>query len=208
MIGLKASHPSRHRRWLGGVAGLLTAALLLGSCGAEYDNMFPTQALPGPCYDSDVYGGFCKTDNQTLTYFFESSILAADEGVVTDRMNAEYGSTDLNPSYDSTPQYSGQAETDIIYQRGSLEGFIGYAWCEDADDGNQCDQHYVRFRSNVSMTGHLACHETGHAVGLTHGIHAHPSISNTTGSLGCMVTPADVSKTTLGANNRSQIDAT
>jgi hypothetical protein len=82
----------------------------------------------------------------------------------------------------SSPSYSGSAETDVIYQV-STSGFsgnvIGQTWCNDAVSSTRCDQEYVRFRAAGYVDRELACHETGHAVGLTHGPDATPAESNT-----------------------------
>jgi hypothetical protein len=65
----------------------------------------------------------------------------------------------------------------------------------------------VRLKSPTSANTELACHETGHAVGLTHGIDAAPVESNTASELGCMETPDSGTRSTLGSHNRSEINS-
>lgn len=114
-------------------------------------------------------------------------------------------------SWVASPEYSGSAETDIIYQV-STSGFsgntIGQTWCDDAVTATRCDQEYVRFRAATYVNRELACHETGHAVGLTHGADAYPSESNTASELGCMETPDYGNNPYIESHNVSEINAT
>lgn len=115
-----------------------------------------------------------------------------------------YEATVLNPTYESA-KYSGTGETDIIYQKGNIVGEDdGTTWCDDAVTWEVCDQHYVRFQSGQTPTDGLACHETGHAVGLTHGYDASPRLSMTDPVLGCMKKPVG-SSDNLTNNLKSQI---
>lgn len=66
----------------------------------------------------------------------------------------------------------------------------------------------MRFKSGYTVNRALACHETGHAVGLTHGNLASPITSNTNSDLGCMVTPLNTSLPNLGTSNVANINAT
>jgi hypothetical protein len=114
---------------------------------------------------------------------------SADKANTRDALDL-YEATVLNPTYQGPAVYSGAAETDIIYQEGHVQGeYDGVAWCNSAATWQVCDQHYVRFQDGQTPTDGLACHETGHAVGLTHGSVASPSVGNTNGLLGCMKTP-------------------
>ena len=84
---------------------------------------------------------------------------------------------------------------------------IGFTWCDDAVSARRCDQHYVRFRFD-RINAELACHETGHAVGLTHGHEAAPRESQTAAELGCMETPNSGRRPHLGGHNKAEINAT
>jgi hypothetical protein len=52
----------------------------------------------------------------------------------------------------------------------------------------------------------LACPESGHAVGLTHGEDASPAVSNTADSLHCMRRPDAEADRWLGQHNADQIN--
>jgi hypothetical protein len=197
---------------------VIAVTLLLGISQAtaaratepDYDNMYPTNNLILPCDDSSMSGRiFCQTDNAGVSYFAQDSIGAIGRGNIIDNAGGQLDPTDLYTNYDSSPSYSGSAETDIIYQESTdlPSGTIGVTWCDNAVDTVRCDQHYVRtIAGNPSHA--VICHETGHSVGLTHGSDAYPRVaSDSTTSLGCMRTPL-TSDTTLGAHNVSEINAT
>jgi hypothetical protein len=180
---------------------------------AANDNMYKTSNASWNCWDGTMSDGlFCQTDNRTLTAYFQDS--ATGNGVASTtkgRLALLNSNTVLSVSYPATAEYSGSAETDIIYQVSS-SGFsgttIGQTWCNDASSSTQCDQEYIRFRAASYVDDELACHETGHAVGLTHGADAGPSESNTASELGCMETPDYGSRTTFGSHNIDEINNT
>jgi hypothetical protein len=128
--------------------------------------------------------------------------------IIKDTIKAQYGPTDLVVSWPSSGTYSGDSETDLINQSGSLaRKYIGMTWCNDAVTSKKCDQHYVRYNSAISEQGKVngsdVCHETGHSVGLTHGSDAEPSVGDNAAIVGCMAM-ADVYS--LGSNNRKNIN--
>lgn len=100
----------------------------------------------------------------------------------------QFAPTHLSINYDSTPVWGGNAETDVIYQEGFYSSEVrGIYWCEDVDGITyECDQGYIRIRGAGEYTAYTACHETGHAVGLTHGENAAPEVSNNNTLIGCM----------------------
>jgi hypothetical protein len=116
-------------------------------------------------------------------------------------------STDLIIQWASTPTYSGANETDIIYQRNVNvpAGFTGVTWCEDSVTTIRCDQHYVAFLS-ATPDWDIACHESGHAMGLTHGQHAWPALVNTAAWLECMRTPFPPGSWQVGALNTTNLN--
>ncbi|GAA2690424.1 hypothetical protein GCM10010400_64480 [Streptomyces aculeolatus] len=204
----------------GGTAALAAAFLFMVTAvawGAATDNMWPTANQGGICRD-DPDGGdgvlSCQTDNEALYYYMDSSgtyeLESPDRTTVSNMLRDEYAPTDLARHYDSNPQFSGTSETDIIYQEGSTNlpsSSDGVTWCNDAADNRRCDQQYIRIRGNGNYTPGLSCHETGHAVGLTHGRQASPLLSNDDSRLGCLRTPTRFDAV-LKANNRENINAT
>lgn len=205
-------------RRLGIVAG--TAAVLLtvvdttAASAAALDNMIPTGNYAPQCYNQTLNNiiGLCQTDNAAVSAYMEGSVSTNMRSRIRDALDNSFDATAaLSVSYPSSPVYSGGGETDIIYQQGSIpySGTVGITWCNDAVDGSafKCDQTYIRFTTDTYYEHRaLTCHETGHAVGLTHGADAYPYASNTDSRLGCMVTPYNVDAYTLGANNVNEID--
>jgi hypothetical protein len=197
----------------------VTVAVTAGVAWAAYtDNMYPTQYARNACIDegsNPVSGaGMCQTDNSSLSYYMDSagsnSLEANDRSAVNNVLTNVYGPTDLSVAYDSTPAFSGSAETDIVYEEsaaGMSSSADGTTFCNDAADNLRCDQQYIRIRPSGNFTKGMVCHETGHAIGLTHGDQASPKKSRTDEALGCMETPTDADEG-LQANNIENINAT
>jgi hypothetical protein len=183
-----------------------------GSQAIAADNMYKTANANWNCWDGTMSNGlFCQTDNSALSVFMQSTVSSARTTTIKNMLGSQYNPTDLNVSYPATPSYSGDSETDIIYQV-STSGFsgttIGQTWCDDSVSSTKCDQEYVRFRGTLQFDTELTCHETGHAVGLTHGANASPAESNTASELGCMETPDSSNRPGVGSHNQSEINAT
>jgi hypothetical protein len=156
----------------------------------------------------------CQTDNASISVYMQSSVSTNMRSRIRDALDNSFDATaSLAVSYTTSPVYSGAGETDIIYQQGSMPaaGVIGITWCNDDVDTEiyKCDQTYIRFTTSSTYEHRaLTCHETGHAVGLTHGAQAYPVTNNSSSKLGCMVTPYDVDAYTLGSNNVAEINET
>jgi hypothetical protein len=199
------------------VVTFTTVAVTAGVAWAAYtDNMYPTQNLTVACFsESGPNGpGFCQTDNRDLTYYMDNSgsnkLEADDRAVVNSVMSNVYNPTDLNTSYDSTPVFSGSSETDVVYEEsaaGMSSSADGTTFCNNAATTLKCDQQYIRIRPSGNFTKGLVCHETGHAVGLTHGDDASPRKRNSDEALGCMETPVSADEG-LQTNNIENINAT
>jgi hypothetical protein len=227
--GYSISLRSGHRvRWLSQVVVALVFVMSFATVAsaAQIDNIMPTSTTPGHC----VHGGAletsvhvpCQTDNATTGFWMESSIdrtTGSDttaEASINATMSGSYNGTDLNTSYDSTPVFSGAGETDMVYRaknqdfNDSGQNLIGYMWCDDVVNGSayRCDQAYINFINAGSVaTRALACHETGHAVGLLHGEDAAPVTANDSTIVQCMATPIINSRPYLGTNNVSNINS-
>lgn len=166
--------------------------------------LYPTNRAQTPCYvGSPGAATVCRTDNATVTWYMDSSAEFAlesnDRTVVTNSLAANYQPTDLTLTYDSSPVFSGSGETDIVFQEGTLPSpYAGYTWCNDAVDDSswKCEQTYIRVRGYNTVypgkdtinTG-VICHETGHAVGLVHGVDTSAYYLNNNTILGCMRDP-------------------
>ena len=168
------------------------AVLVVGSGvsdAAAIDNMVPTGNYNYQCYDAQPYEGpVCQTDDASVSFGIESSVTSDIE--IRRSLAWQYNPTDLTVTGQvSPPVYAGSGETDIIYTVRSTvpTGASAIYWCNDAVSTYKCDQGYVAFRSmSDALTRSTACHETGHAVGLTHGPNAYPAVSIYDPVMGCM----------------------
>lgn len=195
-------------------ARLLGVSTALAKGSQRVDSMYPTDNRGYVCGDSNFNEQhYCQTDNRTLTVYLRPSLDSTAQSSVRWTLNESWDTTRLNVVYhsSSTVSYSGESETDIIYfsDPSSVPGDLeGVTWCEDAVEAPppmaiRCDQHYVAFDASASRR--LACHETGHAVGLTHGEHASPRVINGDDRLACMTT-APIESDNVGPHNTRQVD--
>jgi hypothetical protein len=212
----------RRRHGLVGILAVTGAVFAPGTAhAAAFDNIVPVlrpgDVTPSGCGAGDL--SICLTDNSAVYYYMDSSgefeLEADDKSDVRDVLSSEYSPTHLAIHYDSNPVFEGGGETDIVYQEGSKgldDDADGMAWCNaKGNETWECDQQYVRIRGGTGNSGTyrnsgLICHETGHAVGLVHGVHANPPVGNENDGLGCMQTPVN-SGERLGSNNRENINS-
>lgn len=178
---------------LGTILGCGLAGSIGGTAFADStDNLVPTGSYHAPCTKGGAgYGPVCLTDNSKVYYYMDSGgageLESVDRQIVSSMLSAQYSPTHLQIHYDSTPVFSGSGETDIVYQEGDLPSpYIGYTWCDDPVATYVCDQTVVRMQGAGTISPGLSCHETGHAVGLTHGSEAYPRRDNNASVLGCM----------------------
>ena len=193
------------------------------------DNIVPTGSI-GPCQQgSALESGYhqpCQTDNASMSWWLEASVEGSNpttspndtaaEREINNVMNGSFQNTILHTFYDSTPVFSGSGQTDVIYRSNpddfnSSRNYAGYMWCQDEYTGNagnyyDCDQAYVNLLNRNTVTRALACHETGHTVGLTHGSNASPVTRDDAQVMYCMETPIDNNRDILGANNVGNIN--
>src|SRR5690606_11205858 len=125
----------------------------------------------------------------TVTWYVEKGAYSnhileeADIDVVISVIRDRYAANTVlteNRHLTSEVEFTGSAETDIIYQEGPVPSQNdGYTWCDDPVDGTfyKCDQQFIRIEPGAYKQG-LTCHETGHAVGLLHGMGSSPNIPN------------------------------
>ncbi|MCL8011722.1 hypothetical protein [Streptomyces sp. AS02] len=186
--------------------------------GAVTDNIVPIgdfdaheMCRKGGPSSSDTRSRVCQTDNRDVGMYRQGSLSAAQKTRVDQVIDAQFSPTDLVMKWDGSPAYSGDAETDFIYQIGTVkesdDDVVGRAWCDDPIENTiKCDQTYIRIE-NGYVTKKRICHETGHAVGLLHGADAVPELSNSDNRLGCMEKPSDGGSESLGDNNRDNINS-
>ena len=188
---------------------------MTGKPAPAFDNIYPTEAKDAngvkymnyKCFDDDGSNRvYCQTDNRDLTFHVEQSAKNQNtnaEASIRLAMFGSYDETVLTVS-EQAPVRTGTSETDIMFQ-GNIEiaGFAGVAWCDDANAERRCDQHYVQFAKGNIIGRSLACHEAGHAVGLTHGEDAYPKKDNNFAALECM---KSAGTDYLGSHNVNTID--
>lgn len=145
------------------------------------DNMFPT-----PAYSGCSTTKFCQSESWYVTWGYESSVGSAAVTTISSFIDCCLEPLDLSFAWQSPIVYTGVVETDIVYRRQDIPGSaVGTALCDNPINSVTCDQTYVTFE-NSSPSGGLICHETGHALGLTHGEQASPHTYLNDGNLGCM----------------------
>lgn len=207
---------------LGLLVAALAAALVPSSAWAApaTENMFPSSNWNKTCFDTSFGRGMnCQTDDDSVGWRAEGSIDSTTntsdtpaERWINVTMADSYDTTDLAVYFDTSPKYDGSGETDVIYRAKASDfagtDFIGMTWCDDAVSSLRCDQQYVQFEDAYATDRALACHETGHSVGLLHGENAAPRFDNQDSRLGCMVKRIVSSLKFVGANNVSNINAT
>jgi hypothetical protein len=210
-----------------GLTALLVCAVVAVQAPAqashEVDSMMPTQTYRPFCYGADIDNGMvCQTDNADVYWYADSNdpgeLEDNDVASLRDMLADQYSPTDLAIHYDSSPVFSGTAQTDIVYQESEAalplpSGYRGMTWCNDdvGSEAYECDQQYVRIQSPDGYRifgGGLACHETGHAVGLLHGSEAYPVISSADTRLGCMMNGVATLPSGLGSDQVHQINLT
>lgn len=143
--------------------------------------------------------GWCAgniQDNSTMTYFRTTGVSPSMRTAITNSLVSDFVPTDLVVS----PELSAaDANTDVVYTEGNFAGLqatcgstdlywhgsstyppgasvvIGWTNCLSLS-GSRCQRFDVyidsSWESSATSAGraHLACHESGHAVGLTHNV--------------------------------------
>lgn len=144
------------------VAGVLSALMLFGAFGvrAAADEWGSQDSNTGAHPDSNPHG-FCY--DASVTADLKSGIQEAE----WDALNPTHATV----TFDSSCQFTGSGETDVVWFELELPGLDGKAPCEDYDNG-RCDQYYAQIDDDVNGEldeSQTACHELGHTVGLSHG---------------------------------------
>lgn len=139
------------------------------------DAIVPTTNYTRVCAAGIPADSVCQTDNIGVSYYMDSSgefeLESVDRSITSTAAEKWDTATDLTITYDSTPSFSGSAETDVIIQEGAFgkpDNVLGITWCDDPVSTYRCDQHYIRMRGANVINSWLATHEFGHAWGLLH----------------------------------------
>ena len=199
------THAGKRPTRLGWLVVMMTVLVSTATAIAHHGSIrsiFPTSNYQAPCQKF----GVCRQDNASMSYFYGRGLSTDGRSTITSAINNWYSPTNLNPYYDSNPTYDGSAETDVIYAVAPEvvpSGKGGVSRCDDPSGTVECDQTYVSFAYNPYAA--LACHETGHSVGLLHGTDAAPLQDAEATEFRCMRVSAP-SGSYLGDHNIHQIN--
>lgn len=169
---------------------------------ASGGNIFdPNSKWPGTCEQHS--GGTCMGDNALHTVYVDLGYGTQMAIAVWDTLNLSYDTTSVN--IQSTSIMHGS--TDVYYggdNSGPPGANFGVTTCLDynAPSNKACQHWHVKFYlNNISSWNytqnttfgynarrHIACHETGHTLGLMHGSQATPTMSDLAAAIYCMQT--------------------
>lgn len=170
-LSVETTRHYRTSRWL--AAGVFAVAAVGVPQSAHANN------LVGTNYSTGCSGGVHRDDGGTHTFQYESTGVNVTSMENWTRTNV-YDPTDLVTSF-----YTGSS-TDVIVRDQDYTTYCGYTWhgsggtvyglyvCEAATGSGRCERSSIRYDlSYVNATTEanrrgLACHETGHSLGLAH----------------------------------------
>ena len=197
----------------------------------DFDNIFPVYGGANACYSGRT--GPCLSDNTDPVTWYAGKLNDYMFSAVRRAINQSFQPTDLvmERTLRRDVSWSGNYETDIVYfpDPDLPSDRYGQMLCEQSpnETPTRCDQFYVYFdygnqsnfiASNPYHGGRyirraMACHETGHTVGLSHGENSRllpsgtGSIDNDDPRLGCMVTETSQYDQELDSHNIDSINA-
>lgn len=155
------------------VCGLLVAVFSWSPAPASanwVDQLTGTRA--GPCdhtLDRD-----CRMNDRFL--YWDADLGPLMTTAIIDTLYNSYHTTNIDVSISGTVNdgYHDAQASDVYYHNaaGLDPGVYGVASCEVGNGTHVCQHTHVHFRAGMSgdasFLKSIACHETGHAVGLTH----------------------------------------
>lgn len=165
--------------WGAALASILGVSWSIGTAAfaaaPANDAIMPTANYATTCGAGISANSVCQTDNAGVSYYMDSSgeyeLESVDRSITSTAAEKWDSATALTVTYDSSPSFSGSAETDVIVQEGAFgypDNYHGITWCNDPISSTRCDQHYIRMRGNNAINAFVAMHEFGHAWGLLH----------------------------------------
>jgi hypothetical protein len=127
------------------------------------------------------------TDNQTVSFFYIDTKIQVNDAMYATRQRLD--PTSLNTTYAASAgpnvdvlardkYYTDWCELELGFQwtANGTTGLFGLTNCESLVSAGRCQQQTVRLSDyyidvwNAAGDEWLACHETGHAIGLSHRI--------------------------------------
>ena len=209
---------------VGVVVGSLNLAVV--SAGADafaadhgVDSIFPSPNYQGGDSGCDEGVFICQADSSVHTVYI-NALGPKMQAATVFTLGLSYDTTDLSVIYhgNSAVTYSGTLETDVIYENNnSLPSNVwGRTRCDDnSPGGGKCDQFYVSYHAdkidaeiptNTTLQRAIACHETGHTVGLLHGANSSPAQAQTAVEFRCMRTSPLPAVESMGPHNIHQVN--
>jgi hypothetical protein len=205
------------------ILGAIMASALIwspGTAGAHHgvDSIYPS--LNYQLYTQCSEGGICQGDSSVHYVNFDGLGPALRQATSNTLYNS-YDTTDLTIRQQRPAVTDGPDETDVIYRLNDGLGMNtwGRAFCDDdsPSDPVVCDQFYVEYHGDKICPGNecydasfhetLACHETGHTVGLLHGENATPRQDNEDADFRCMRTDVLPDDPRMGTHNVQQVNS-
>jgi hypothetical protein len=209
----------RSYRAIVSVSAAAVVALLISGTALAHNVFDPNDRL-GSCTEvsEGAASTVCMADNQNHYVYYALGPMLTRATDAT--LYGSYDTTAINVFKDG----GHYASTDVYYYNETElpVNVLGRTSCihDSTSDVHDCDHFHVGYHSdrlnelgwNVDTTQNrtrlhaLACHESGHTVGLTHGGDAGSIMANDDPALRCMRTPLVETDTGVGTHNADHLN--